>query len=435
MGSIWIIFILRTLFGIFRLIFVLIWNVFADIINYFLLYHEKRCAEKNNAIRRQVENVSVANASDEINAAYQYRGALVTGNNKAMRDEITSAIVLGSMQRGIPCIIMHGDKSVLPARVSGHGNVIRIGEPGKHYDPFMFLPDYEIREMLTKDSDEHLEPGAVKYLKGMLDFLHLRNAKPSIYLLHNCPHDQLSDNINRMIREGALDQQRGRSILQTLNGGIDYRDVVSDRINALYTHLKSLTALSASPKEYVNIAEAVDSGKSLLIDMPTDESGFLIRSIMRNIKHAAGAGARVCLVFDGASLSEDIVSELIESQKTACVFSYENMPEQLLYNDKLANSVFSHSSDVYITTTVNGTNAKFLSENIGTYKKKTQSTSVKHGGVPITTFHPIGLDRSYSYAEIDEPKLTVEELCRISAESYVHVSTGSSQITSVSITR
>ena len=406
-------------------IFIAIWNGFMGIINLVVGIVNKKNIERSNRISRGViENKEVPMASLFVNGCN--RNSIISGSEFFVRNRILINALSNAANCGLPVVLMHESNSEIERMVSSQiPSSVIIDRHSLIFDPIYNRSESDIIKMILAVAKKEygIKDEARYALKGMLSFLNIKNRKPTLVALANCPYNNLYDKIDDMVYKGTISDAVGNDIKSYLSSG--QNEYI--KLKSFFDDLLDECGNNSSKNSLVNILKAVSGRKIVLIDIGNSTNKHYISTLVYQLEIALRMGYTFSLVLDGISLSKDMESlnKLIMSNNTHCnliistsdLYSMLNGDEKLMYTllgNSIENIVMQHGSAV---------SAEELSKAIGFYEKTETTTTVSRGKSKggFSLFPSYNDNKSLAYSIKREPIIKSEEILRMrNNEMYIY---------------
>ena len=410
---------------VFFQICIAIWNGLVGLLNLIIRGFNQKALEKNNRLRRGVlEDKSVPIDSLFVNGCMQ--NTVISGSEASVRNRMILNAVMNASASNMPVVIFHESNSELEYLIQSQiPDALIVNQQNQIYDPFFNRSESEIiRTVLAVARKEYAMNEEAKYaLKGMIEFLTIKNRKPTLAAFSTCPYDELSDKIDNMVNRGGLSDATGNKVKSYLFSG----QKESLKLESFFTDLIDECGNTNPRSAIYDVKKAVSEHKVMLMDIGNSSNSHFISVLAYQIEMALRSSMSFCLLLDGISISKDIdrLVKLISvnSPHLNLSISTDDLYAMLGGDEKLMYTLLGNSMENIIMQHGSAISAEEWSKAIGFYEKTETTTTTSRGKTKggFSLFPSYNDSKSIAYATKREPIVKSEEIVRMAGnEMYIY---------------
>lgn len=411
--------VLKGIGAVIKAVFLIGWNLVAYLINTIVIKHTFKEVEKHNLIARNIADGGQITADSVFPNGFESQ-VFISGGKRDSRTELLCAGIKNTPLNHPLVIIHRGNTKLESSLYNSYANIVNDSNPC--YDPFYLRTDSEIQDIILNavPDDYHLEYSVSDYIDGLLMFLKLKGARPTLQGLIHCPHSELINIISTQISKGRIDPRCGRQIIQKLTSGQSERYKLEKFFRELEQECSSLLYHpSKNNLPCCDMLSSVYDGKRFVINVETF-SPILMNILFSQIQLLNQRYSSLNVIIDDIILQTDriAIKNFIERPNCNLIISTTDLNAMLANDDSFFHTVFSNTAQKFIFNHNSSVSALKISENIGTYSKKEIAQGMDEVKFTLNAPMLIGIPKHHAISEKDVPRVTTDDLQKISEREF-----------------
>lgn len=401
---------------------IVFWNAAIGLINLIIERHNKKIIEKNNQIRRGIDDIPSLTHKAVFNDGCM-KTAVVSGSNKSVRAKLLSEAIQYAHCMNRKVVVLHKSDKELEQRIGSMlGNsAIIVNDNNPCFDPFYHRTDADIIRMVNYVAKkEYTLNEEMRYcIEGILAYLKEIGKRPSLQILTTCPYNDLPDKLDKRVNAGKISDVKAENIRSMILAGQKEYIKVKGFLDDLKSQSKSIVYGANRTQNCYDILKAFQENRVILFDLSVGRKRLLLDILLSQLEIASDKYSDISVVIDDITVetNHETMRSFLDIKTTTCTYTIatDDLYSMLCSDKNIFHTVIGNSDKKIIMQHSPNKSAEEWSNTIGYYEKIESSSAYSKGKTKggVSLFPSYNNNQTTTYITKREPIVKSEQIQKL----------------------